>query len=277
MEAAEQVFECKARGIFRKKGSSPYVGDTVEISVPKEGYAVIEEICPRKNSLVRPPLANLDILVIVCSVTDPAPNCLVVDKMIAAAENKNIQPAVVVSKTDLQDCGDFMRIYQQAGIETIEFSAVTGQGCDKVINMLKYKTSAFIGNSGVGKSTLLNTMFPDLNLETGEISQKLGRGRHTTRTVELYRKNGGYIADTPGFSTVDLERYEVIDKNDLQYCFQEFAPYLGRCKFNSCLHLCEKGCAVIDAVEKGEISKSRHNSYIAMYNEVKDLKPWEMK
>ena len=142
--------------------------------------------------------------------------------------------------------------------------------------MLKDKVTAFCGNSGVGKSTLLNALFPDLELKTGEISDKLGRGRHTTRTVELFKRHGGYIADTPGFSTVDIERFELIRKDELKFAFPEFEEYFGTCKFNSCNHLCEQGCRVIEAVERGDIPKSRHESYVRMYNEVKDIKDWQI-
>lgn len=276
-EAADKVYECKARGIFRKRGNSPIVGDTVEIAIQKDGYASIEKIFDRKNSIIRPPLANLDTLFIVCSTVNPSPNTLVVDKMTAAAVNKGIEPVIIISKTDIENDGKFAEIYKRAGIKTIEYSSITKEGADEIFSLLTGKITAFIGNSGVGKSTLLNTILPHLSLETGEISEKLGRGRHTTRTVELYKVNGGYVADTPGFSTVDLERYEMIEKENLQYCFPEFEKYLGTCRFNSCAHLCEKGCSIIEAVENGEIPLSRHQSYVAMYNEVKDIKPWQMK
>lgn len=277
VEVADKIYECKARGIFRKRNCSPYVGDHVEILVPKDGYASIENICQRKNSLIRPPLANLDILFVVCSTVDPAPNSLVVDKMVSAAVNKDIEPVIVISKTDICDNSEFVNTYKNAGIKAIEYSSVTKAGTDEILQLLSNKVSAFIGNSGVGKSTLLNVLFPNLHLQTGDISQKLGRGRHTTRTVELFKINNGYVADTPGFSTVDLERYEIIDKENLQFCFPEFEKYIGKCKFSSCSHRCEKGCAIVEAVQNGEISDSRHNSYITMYNEVNEIKPWELK
>ena len=277
VEVDDTVFECKARGVFRKRGCTPLVGDYVTIDVPEnDGYASISTIKERKNSLVRPALANLDVLVIVSSVVEPTVNTYIIDKMISAAVDKDIEPVVVFSKTDLQDCTEYLEIYRKAGIKAIEYSSVTKNGVDEIEKVLSGKVSAFSGNSGVGKSTLLNALFPHLELKTGEISDKLGRGRHTTRTVELFKCFGGYVADTPGFSTVDLDRYEIIRKENLQYCFPEFSDYIGECKFTSCAHICEKGCAVIAAVEEGKISKSRHESYIRMYNEVKDIKDWQL-
>ena len=241
VEASDTVYECKARGSFRKKGIKPVAGDKVQITVPDSGYCALEEVYPRKNSIIRPPLANIDTLVIVVSTCDPTPNTFVIDKMTACAVQKGIEPVIVISKSDLSTADKLKEIY----------------------------------NSGVGKSTLLNALFPKLNLSTGEISEKLGRGRHTTRSVELFKTEGGYAADTPGFSTVDLERYEVIDKDDLKFAFPEFEEYLDKCRFSTCSHTCEKGCSVVEALQKGKISPSRHQSYVAMYNEVKDLKKWE--
>lgn len=277
VEAAEKTYECKARGVFRKKGFTPLVGDYVTIEVPQDsGFCSVVSIKERKNSLVRPALANLDVLVIVSSVVEPALNTYIIDKMISAAVKKDITPVVVFSKTDLKSCDDYLYIYNNAGIKAIAYSSVTGEGVEQIKELLKGNVSAFSGNSGVGKSTLLNALFPDLELKTGEISDKLGRGRHTTRTVELFKCFGGYVADTPGFSTVDLDRYEIIKKDELQYCFPEFSKYIGECKFTSCAHVCEKGCAVLQALSDGEISASRHESYVKMYNEVKDIKDWQM-
>ncbi len=275
VEAAETIYECKARGTFRKKGIKPVAGDRVKISVPDSGYCAVEEVCQRKNSIIRPPLANIDTLVIVVSTCEPSPNTLVIDKMTACAVNKGIEPVIVISKCDLSSPEPLAKIYSMTGIKTIEFSSVDNRGVEEIRKLLPDKLTAFTGNSGVGKSTLLNALFPKLNLSTGEISEKLGRGRHTTRSVELFKTEGGYAADTPGFSTVDLERYEVIDKDDLKFAFPEFEEYLDKCRFSTCSHTCEKGCAIVEAVKNGEINPSRHQSYIAMYNEVKDLKKWE--
>lgn len=278
VESNNNIYECKARGVFRKRGFTPLVGDYVTISIPDgDGYCSINSIKERKNSLIRPALANLDVLVIVSSVVEPTVNTYIIDKMICAAVNKGIEPVVVFSKTDMQSCDELIDIYNKAGIKAIGYSSVNKNGLQEIEAVLKDKVSAFSGNTGVGKSTLLNTLFPELSLETGKISDKLGRGRHTTRTVELYKCFGGYVADTPGFSTVDLDRYEIIRKDELQYCFPEFSQYICKCMFTSCSHICEKGCAVLGAVEKGYISKSRHDSYVRMYNEVKDIKDWQLK
>lgn len=270
-------YECKARGSFRKNGNSPVVGDRVEISVPNEGYSSIEKIFERKNKLKRPPLANIDNLVIVCSTVEPLPNYTVIDKMTAAAVNNNMKPIIVVTKDDLSDGKNISEIYKHAGFDTFVCSKDKTDDISALKKMLYKKTSAFTGNSGVGKSTLLNALFSNLQLATGDISQKLGRGRHTTRTVELFELDGCMVADTPGFSTVDLQRYEMIDKNELQYCFPEFEEYLGTCQFVSCSHTCEKGCKILDALNNGKIEKTRHQSYVSMYNEVKDIKEWQLK
>lgn len=273
----EKEYECKARGSFRKSGNSPCVGDKVIIAVPDEGFAAIEEILPRKNKLKRPALANIDTLVIVCSTVDPAPNFAVIDKMTAAAVNNNMTPVIVVSKNDLQNGDEVAKIYLNSDIDVFQCSPDDVSQAEKLREFLKGKVTAFTGNSGVGKSTLLNMLFPDLELQTGQISQKLGRGRHTTRVVELFELDGCFVADTPGFSTVDLQRYEMIDKTQLQYCFPEFEKYLGQCRFTSCSHTCEKGCRILQALDDGEIEQSRHRSYVAMYNEVKDIKSWQLK
>lgn len=270
-------YECKARGSFRKSGDSPVAGDKVVINIPEEGFASIEEIIPRKNKLKRPALANIDILVIVCSTVDPEPNFTVIDKMTAAAVNNNMEPVIVVSKNDLKNGDKLADIYRNAEISVYQCSPDAEEEAEKLREHLRGKVSAFTGNSGVGKSTLLNLLFPGLELQTGQISKKLGRGRHTTRVVELFELDGCYVADTPGFSTVDLQRYEMIDKTQLQYCFPEFDKYLGECQFTSCAHICEKGCRILQAVQDGEIEESRHRSYVTMYNEVKDIKSWQLK
>ena len=277
VEVAGLLYECKARGVFRKMGLSPVVGDNVEISVYDDGTASVDKILPRKNTLIRPPLANLDRLFIVASVCEPAPSTLIIDKITAVAVEKGIEPIVVFTKSDLGDCSGLIDIYKKAGIKAMTYSIHSP--CDKqeLISLLDGKISAFTGNTGVGKSSLLNSLFPELNIETAQISRKLGRGRHTTRHSELYKVGGGYVADTPGFSTVDIERYEVIKCDEIASCFPEFGEYLTKCRFTTCTHTVEKGCAVIEAVESGIISKSRHNSYRAMYDEVKDIPEWAAK
>lgn len=278
VEATDTVFECKARGIFRKERITPLVGDRVLFTVNEKGENTIDSIEPRKNSLVRPPLANIDLLFIVVSTCSPVPSTLVIDKLTAIACRKNITPVIVISKSDLKDAQFLEKIYRNAGFQVAVASGVTGEGVAQIRPLLHGKISAFTGNSGVGKSTLLNAIDPRLGLSTGEISEKLGRGRHTTRHCELFPvEGGGYVADTPGFSSLDMEQCEIIKKDELPECFPEFLPYLERCKFTSCAHVKDKGCAVVQAVNDGEIEKSRHESYVAMYEAVKNLREWELK
>lgn len=275
VETADGVFECKARGAFRKQKITPMVGDDVEISVRQQEENTIDAILERKNFLLRPPLANLDRLFIVSSIVQPHVSVYNIDKLTAIAQRKGIESVIVFTKTDLADDYEkYAEIYRKAGFKTI-LCGKNNDGAEEVKELLGGKISAFTGNTGVGKSTLLNLIDPELHLATGETSKKLGRGRHTTRHCELYKIAGGYVADTPGFSAIDFEKSERILKDDLPYCFKDFLPYLGECRFNSCSHVADKGCAVCRAVEEGKISESRHNSYIQMYNEVKDIKEWE--
>lgn len=278
VDASDGVYECKARGIFRKRKISPMCGDIVDFELDKDGGNVITEIHKRKSELIRPPLANLDMLFFVSSVCEPKPNLLLLDKFIAISEFKGITPLVVFTKIDKQDCSDISQIYRKTGITVFEVDNTTGQGSDKVREALSGKLSAFTGNTGVGKSSLLNNIFPELDLATNEISKKLGRGKHTTRHVSLYKLDeGGYIADTPGFSAFETNKYDIIFKDDLADCFKEFEPFTDKCKFPDCSHTKEKGCAVIEAVNNGIIPKSRHESYLEMYEDAKKLKEWEYK
>ena len=278
VEASEGIYECKARGIFRKKQISPVCGDNVEILTEKDGSCVINEIYPRKSVLIRPPLANLDILGFVCATCEPKPNLLLLDKFIAIAEYKKITPIIVFTKIDKQSSKEYSDIYKKAGIQVYEVDNVSGDGAQAVKAALQGKLSAFTGNTGVGKSSLLNNMFPQLELATNEISKKLGRGKHTTRHVELYKLDGGgFIADTPGFSSFDTNRYDIIFKDELADCFIEFRDYTDKCKFPNCSHTKEKGCAVINAVKEGKIAQSRFDSYVEMYEQAKQLKEWEFK
>ena len=278
VETAEAVYECKARGNFRKMNLSPLVGDNVDFSVNENAENRIEAILPRKNSLVRPPIANLEQLFIVSSIVDPAINTFIIDRLIAIAEYKNIEPLIVITKIDMDDSyKQYESIYKAAGFKTIVCSNLDMRGIDEVKSLLKGKISAFTGNTGVGKSSLLNSIDDKLTLKTGTTSKKLGRGKHTTRHSELFQVCGGYVADTPGFSSLDFEKCERILKDDLFDCFREFEPYFGQCKFSTCSHTSEKGCAVCNAVENGKIPKSRHDSYVQMYNDVKDIKEWEIK
>lgn len=273
VESPDSIYECKARGVFRNRGISPCVGDRVTV---EDG--VITEIAERKNCIIRPPLANLDQLIFIVSTCEPAPNYLILDKFIAIAEYKGITPVVVITKTDLGDSSPIHEIYGGIGIDVVEVKYDDETSVEAVRKLLTGKISAFTGNSGAGKSTLLNAVDPTLNIATGEISKKLGRGRHTTRHAELYKlSGGGYIADTPGFSTFETNRYDIIRKEELAGCFREFEGLTDKCRFRDCAHICEKGCAVVEAVERGDISKSRHESYKTMYEEAKQLKEWELK
>ena len=276
VKAGNTVYECKARGVFRRNAITPLVGDHVKLLIEENQSPVIAEILPRKNSLIRPHMANLDQLVLVAATCDPAPSTLVIDKIIAAAEDKGISPILVISKIDLEQAQWLRDIYEPIGFPVVLVSSATGEGVKQVKELLRGKITAFTGNSGVGKSSLLNQIDRRFCLETGEISRKLGRGRHTTRQVELFPlEGGGYVADTPGFSAIQMERYDVVHKEQLPYCFREFEPFLDQCRFPSCSHTCEKGCAVLEAVREGKISRSRHESYVALYQEVKDWKEWK--
>ncbi len=277
VETAEGVFECRARGIFRKRKISPCAGDRVVIGDIDGNTAVVDEIRPRKNSVIRPPLANLDFMVFVVSTCEPAPNLTLLDKFLAIAEYKGIKSIIAVTKTDLQSSA-LRDIYKGSGAEFFEIDYDNENSYMKLYDTLSGSIAAFTGNTGVGKSTLLNHIASGLELRTGEISKKLGRGRHTTRNVELYKlENGCYIADTPGFSTFDTQRYDIILKDELAYCFPEFREYEGKCRFPDCAHIKEKGCAVLEAVKNGLIPESRHSSYAEMYEEAKQIKEWELK
>lgn len=276
VEAAGEIYECKARGVFRKDRIVPLVGDSVEITVDEHGKNSIEKINERRNSFNRPPIANVDNLVIVSSTCDPKPNLLIIDRLTAVAYHKGVRPVIVFTKDDLHSASEYREMYETTGIETFIVSNATNRGVDEVVDFLDGSISVFTGNSGVGKSSLLNCIEPGFSLETAEISKKLGRGRHTTRHVELFKVGNGYIADTPGFSSLDFETNDIIRKDELAECFPEFSDYLGLCKFTSCSHINDKGCKIVEAVNNGEICRSRHESYVSLYNEVKDLKDWQL-
>ena len=271
-----EIYCCKPRGKFRKEKISPLVGDKVEfIKGESDSEGSIEKILPRKNKLTRPAIANIDKIFIVCSTVEPSPNTLLIDKTLAIAQINNIEPILIITKNDLKQNDEIVKLYEKVGIKVYSSALNDFKEKEKILGEIKNSVCAFTGNSGVGKSTFLNEMFPKLALETGDISKKLGRGRHTTRHVELFETSpNSYIADTPGFSTFDLQKYEVEQKEEIQHGFVEFEKYIEQCKFNSCTHTCEKACAILEALEKGEIEKSRHESYISMYDELKGNKQW---
>lgn len=277
VEAADGIiYECKARGVFRKEKITPLAGDKVEISVDENDKNSIDKIYERRNMFKRPPIANVDKLVIVSSVCDPRPNLLIIDRLAAVAVYKNVEPIIVFTKNDLQSADEYIEIYKNAGFKTFAVSNETGEGIGEVKEVIENGVCVFTGNSGVGKSSLINRMYPDFALETGEISKKLGRGRHTTRHVELLKINNGYIADTPGFSSLDFETNDLIKKDELAFCFPDFSDYIDSCKFSTCAHVNDKGCRLIEAVNSGDVMRSRHESYVTMYNEVKDIKDWQL-
>ena len=277
VEAADGIiYECKARGVFRKEKITPLAGDKVEISVDENSRNSIDKIYERRNMFKRPPIANVDKLVIVSSVCDPRPNLLIIDRLTAVAVYKNVEPIIVFTKNDLQSADEYIEIYKNAGFKTFAVSNETGEGISEVKAVIENGVCVFTGNSGVGKSSLINRMYPDFALETGEISRKLGRGRHTTRHVELLKINNGYIADTPGFSSLDFETNDLIKKDELAYCFPDFADYIDSCKFSTCAHVNDKGCRLVEAVNNGDVMRSRHESYVTMYNEVKNIKDWQL-
>ena len=277
VQTQEGLITCRARGILRREGNSPLTGDLVEITVEK-GKGMVERILPRKNHFIRPAVANVDALVIFAANVNPVTEPFLIDRVAAIAGDQNVQAVLCVNKCDLDPAMDLVRIYEHAGFPVICTSAETGEGVEDLRALLEGKLTAFTGNSGVGKSSILNRLAPELQLETGEVSEKLGRGRHTTRHVELYRLGENtYVADTPGFSSFDTDQMELILKENLQYAFPDFGSYLGKCRFDDCSHRREPDCAVRAAVEAGEIERSRYESYLKLYDKASQIKLWEIK
>lgn len=268
-----RIVTCKARGRLRKEGTTPLVGDQALVE-----NAMVQEILPRRNWFVRPAVANLDLLVLLASEVIPVTEPFLVDRITAIAGSQGVEVVIVVNKTDLSGEGELARIYRRAGYQVVCTSAVTGQGIEELRALIAGKVVALSGNSGVGKSSILNRLAPSLCLPIGEVSDKLGRGRHTTRHIQLFSlPDGTYVADTPGFSSFDTEQMEVILKENLQYAFPDFAPFLGKCQFHDCAHLREPGCAVTEALARGEIEPSRYESYRRLYEIARERKAWENK
>ena len=276
VESENVLYECKARGSFRKSGLSPLVGDRVEFDITDREKGVVNNVYERKNLLLRPNVANIDKLLIVSSFQTPAPNAFIIDKITAIAVYNNIEPIIVFNKCDMGDFSHWLSIYKNAGFKTFVASAETGEGIDLINDELRGCVSTFTGNSGVGKSSILNRIFGESLIKTGEVSEHLGRGRHTTRHIEAYKlQNGGYVVDTPGFSSLEIEANDYRFKELLPTLFPDFEEYLNSCKFTTCTHTKEPGCGVIEAVKQGKIEKTRFESYLQLFDELKDLKPWE--
>ena len=277
VDCGGEVVECRARGIFRKEHITPLVGDYVTFSVER-GKGTLETIAPRKNSFLRPAVSNLDALVVLASGANPVTDPFLIDRVCAIAGDRGVPVLLCVNKVDLAAAERLIGIYRHAGFAVFPTSAATGAGIAALRAAICGKTVAFTGNSGVGKSSVLNCLDRRFAIETGEVSEKLGRGRHTTRHVELYALGENTFAiDTPGFSSFDTEQMELVVKENLQYAFPDFAPFLGHCRYHDCAHLREPGCAVTQALADGELEQTRYDSYVRLYESVKDWKPWELK
>lgn len=276
VDDGETVTACRGRGRLRHERVTPLVGDRVRFTPIGDGSGALNEILPRKNEFYRPAVANIDQLVIIASEAIPVTDPFLIDRVAAIAAERGCRCVICINKCDLAPGDALARIYESAGFPTLRVSAETGAGIAALKDLIAGKVSAFTGNSGVGKSSILNALEPGADLATGEISKKLGRGRHTTRHVELFRLScGAVVADTPGFSSFDVEKMELMQKEALQYCFPEFAPYLGKCRFPDCAHVKEKGCAVLEAKERGLIQPTRHQSYVRLYEQAKAIPDWE--
>ena len=277
VQTPEGMVTCRARGILRKEGNSPLTGDMVEITV-ESGKGMVERILPRRNWFIRPAVANVDALVVFAANANPITEPFLIDRVAAIAGDREVKVYLCINKCDLDPAVNLERIYRNAGFSVIMTSAETGEGVEELWSLIRGKLTAFSGNSGVGKSSILNRLCPELALPTGEVSEKLGRGRHTTRHVELYRlEEDTYVADTPGFSSFDTDQMDVILKENLQYAFPDFGPYIGKCQFHDCSHRKEPGCAVTAALAAEEIEPTRYDSYLRLYEKSSQVKLWEMK
>ena len=277
VQLPDGVVTCRGRGVLRKEHVTPLTGDMVEVTL-EHGKGMVEAVLPRKNSFVRPAVANVDALAIFAANVNPVTEPFLIDRVAAIAGDQNVQCLIVINKSDLDPAEQLRGIYEKAGFPVILTSAKTGEGLDMLKTYLRGKLTAFTGNSGIGKSSVLNCLCPELMLATGEVSEKLGRGRHTTRHVELYTLGEDtYVMDTPGFSSFDTDQMDIILKENLQYAFPDFGPYVGRCQFADCSHRREPGCAVRQALEEGLIGQTRYDSYLRLYEKSAQIKQWELK
>ena len=276
VDNGESITACRGRGKLRHEKVMPLVGDRVLFTDLGDGNGSLDEILPRKNQFYRPAVANIDQLVIIASQAIPVTDPFLIDRVAAIAAGKDCQCIICINKCDLVPGEDLAGIYEQAGFQTLRLSAQTGEGIEQLRQLISGKISAFTGNSGVGKSSILNALDPTCAITTGDVSQKLGRGKHTTRHIELFRLAGNaLVADTPGFSSFDVNQMELMRKEQLQYCFPEFLPYLDQCRFQNCAHIKEQGCAVRQALSEGLIQTSRHQSYIRLYEQAKQIPDWK--
>ncbi len=273
-----KTYTCRARGKFRLDGSFPLAGDVVTFRRARGGEHLVGSIIPRKNYLIRPPVANVDKLYLVVSLAPPVTDRLAMDTLLAAAEYHGITPVIVVNKTDVTDGEPIADIYRKAGYRVFITSTVTLEGVEALREDIGEGLSVFAGSSGVGKSSLLNVTLPDVKVRTSHISERIGRGRHTTRHVELFKNGrGGYIVDTPGFSSIDPVQMLLYKKERIAACFPEFEEYLGHCRYDDCTHTIDEECAIRNAVEEGKIDPIRHQNYIAIYENVSRLKDWQIR
>ncbi len=273
-----ETLQCRARGKFRREGLSPLVGDWVQVRELGNGEGFVEAVEERRNQFARPAAANIDQLVILASAAVPVTEPYLIDRIASIAALKGCQVLLCLNKCDLDSADELYDIYSRSAIPVLRISAVTGQGLDALRAAIYGKLNAFTGNSGVGKSSVLNALLPSLDLPVGEVSKALGRGRHTTRHVELFALGEDtYIIDTPGFSSFDTAEMDLALKQNLPETFPEFAPYVDGCRFTGCTHTKEKGCRVLQAVKEGLIPASRHRSYVRLFDELKDVKEWQQK
>ena len=278
VDTGSELLTCRARGKFRKDGISPLVGDRVEVRELGNGDGFLEKILPRRNAFARPAVANIDQLVVIASGAIPRTDPFLIDRVAAIAALKGCEVIILLNKCDLDSADELYGIYRAAGFQTLRVSAETGEGLDALKPLIAGKLSAFTGNSGVGKSSILNALDSEFHIQVGEVSDALGRGRHTTRHVELYHLScGGDIVDSPGFSSFETDELNLELKHRLPETFREFVPYLGACRVVGCSHTKEEGCAVLEALRAGKIQPSRHASYLRLYEELKPLQDWQEK